>query len=205
MNTLAMTTQTQLSTKANEKELADGIAKVASCFDLGHSELAKAISAGLPALRPESTGLPLDDSLNKLANRGIIDVHATNFLFKQNRDMQKRLDDLEAKLKKKASKKKLDEKTEDIKDKLSERMETLEGEIQRKMEMLDRKVMTDIKAFEKMLADLETATLWKIRDCEELLKSRVSDTYVSDAIKALHEKLIKEVNLKPSQMDSFSF
>jgi hypothetical protein len=43
--------------------------------------------------------------------------------------------------------------------------------------------------FEKKVNDVEAETRWRIKDCEELLKSRVSDKYVNDAIKALDEKI----------------
>lgn len=43
--------------------------------------------------------------------------------------------------------------------------------------------------FEKKVNDNQADTLWRIKDCEELLKSRVSDKFVNDAIKALDDKL----------------
>ena len=45
------------------------------------------------------------------------------------------------------------------------------------------------------VAENEKNTIWRIKDCEELLKSRVSDRYVNDAIDKLNETLSLEVNL----------
>ena len=45
--------------------------------------------------------------------------------------------------------------------------------------------------FNKKVDDNQAETVWRIKDCEELLKGRVSDKYVNDSIKAVEEKLIK--------------
>ena len=42
-------------------------------------------------------------------------------------------------------------------------------------------------------------TLWRIKDCEELLKSRFSDKYVLDSIKTLDEKLSKVISYNDSK------
>ncbi len=42
--------------------------------------------------------------------------------------------------------------------------------------------------------DNQAETVWRIKDCEELLKSRVSDKYVNDSLKALEDKIIKQLN-----------
>lgn len=45
--------------------------------------------------------------------------------------------------------------------------------------------------FDKKVNDNQSATLWRIKDCEELLKSRVSDKYVNDAVNSAEQKLQK--------------
>jgi SMC interacting uncharacterized protein involved in chromosome segregation len=47
--------------------------------------------------------------------------------------------------------------------------------------------------FGKKVNDNQADTLWRIKDCEELLRSRVSDKYVNDALKSLDEKLVKQL------------
>ena len=46
---------------------------------------------------------------------------------------------------------------------------------------------------EEKLVEVEKQTLWRIKDCEDLLKSRVNDIYVNDAVRKLEEKLKNEV------------
>ena len=48
--------------------------------------------------------------------------------------------------------------------------------------------MTD---FGKKTDDIQQETLWRIKDCEELLKVRVSDKFVNDAIKSIEDKIMK--------------
>lgn len=50
-----------------------------------------------------------------------------------------------------------------------------------------------ITSFGKKVDDNQSETLWRIKDCEELLRSRVSDKYVNDSIRALDEKLNRQI------------
>jgi len=47
--------------------------------------------------------------------------------------------------------------------------------------------------FTKRVDDNQSETLWRIKDCEELLRSRVSDKYVNDSLKALEDKLTMQL------------
>ncbi|OMJ94967.1 hypothetical protein SteCoe_1833 [Stentor coeruleus] len=47
----------------------------------------------------------------------------------------------------------------------------------------------------KRISDLEVNTQWKIRDCENLLKTRVNDKYVWDAINTIEQKMRKEFEI----------
>ncbi len=49
-------------------------------------------------------------------------------------------------------------------------------------------------SFGKKTDDIQSETLWRIKDCEELLKVRVSDKYVNDALKSVEEKIMKFLN-----------
>lgn len=43
--------------------------------------------------------------------------------------------------------------------------------------------------FENTLQNTEKKTIWKINDCEELLKKRINDEFVITQIQKLEEKL----------------
>jgi len=46
-----------------------------------------------------------------------------------------------------------------------------------------------LQGFEIKLKEIEQKTLWKITDCENLLKIRVNEQFVRDAIEGLEKKL----------------
>lgn len=51
-------------------------------------------------------------------------------------------------------------------------------------------------SFENSVRQNETNTVWRIRDCEELLKQRVSEKYVLDAMGTVESRVKREVSLK---------
>lgn len=57
------------------------------------------------------------------------------------------------------------------------------------MNVIKLELNTAVTNFGKNVDDIKGETLWRIKDCEELLRSRVSDKYVNDAVKALDDKL----------------
>ncbi len=65
------------------------------------------------------------------------------------------------------------------------------GNFQENLNKYKTELTDAITFFEKKVNDNQSATLWRIKDCEELLKSRVSDKYVNDAVKAVEDKLTK--------------
>lgn len=58
---------------------------------------------------------------------------------------------------------------------------------------IENKLLGKIDLVEEKLVEVEKQTLWRIKDCEDLLKSRVNDIYVDDAVRKLEEKLKNEV------------
>jgi len=46
---------------------------------------------------------------------------------------------------------------------------------------------------DRKIDEVEKHTTWRIKDCEDLLRSRINDTYVDDAIRLLEERLTKEI------------
>ena len=57
----------------------------------------------------------------------------------------------------------------------------------------DDRLSIRINELDKKFAELELKTFWKLKDCEDLLKVRVNEKYVNDAIAGLEEKLRKNL------------
>ena len=72
-------------------------------------------------------------------------------------------------------------------------METHTKTLNEKMLNIENKLQGKIDLLEEKLLEVEKHTLWRIKDCEDLLKSRINDTYVDDSIRKLEEKLRIEV------------
>jgi rRNA-processing protein FCF1 len=58
-------------------------------------------------------------------------------------------------------------------------------ELERVKESSDRK----FSQFQLKIDDTETKTIWKIKDCEELLKQRVNKQYITNSIDSSEERL----------------
>lgn len=50
--------------------------------------------------------------------------------------------------------------------------------------------------FESQVKENEKNTVWRIKDCEKLLETRVSDKFVDDAIFGLKNKIEMELKFK---------
>ena len=100
---------------------------------------------------------------------------------------------LRAKIKKKCSKKKTKEKIKKAKKEAEANLKTKADRIDKDLSEIDKKVCARISELEKKFAELEMNTGWKIKDCEDLLRVRVNEKYVMDAIQAAQEKIKKEI------------
>jgi hypothetical protein len=58
---------------------------------------------------------------------------------------------------------------------------------------LDRKLADSIAYLEDKVIDAEKKTLWRINDCEEILRSKVTERYVDDSVRSMEEKLRRDV------------
>mmetsp|Transcript_21892 Transcript_21892/g.39926 ORF Transcript_21892/g.39926 Transcript_21892/m.39926 type:complete len:601 (+) Transcript_21892:151-1953(+) len=67
------------------------------------------------------------------------------------------------------------------------------SEIEHLMREIEAGLLERFSGLEKKFAELELNTLWKLKDCEELLKVRVNEKYVWDAIKSLEDKLRRDL------------
>ena len=70
------------------------------------------------------------------------------------------------------------------------KVESLEDTIKKNEESFAAKII----ALEKKVGDVEVNTLWKIRDCENLLKTRVNEKFVWDALASLENKMKSELD-----------
>ena len=115
---------------------------------------------------------------------------------------QENLQAVDVSLKQKADVLAMKTKFKKVKRTLSEEVKSKSEMILNHMKEEDDLLAGRINELFKVLAELEQKTLWKLKDCEDLLKVRVNEKYVLDAINGLEEKLKK--NLEDMNRGSLS-
>jgi hypothetical protein len=58
----------------------------------------------------------------------------------------------------------------------------------------EKKLSDKIDELGKQFRDLEINTVWKLKDCEELLKARVNEKFVWDAVNSIEERIRKSLS-----------
>lgn len=182
---------------ATEKTIITGLEGISRFLELKDPELQAKMSIVTPTPLQE-VGLPaLDLAINKTANKVPAVVNAVTWLFNQNSSFEKRLQELEAQTRKldaeKADKELVDQKFEDLMAGIDKRFEALGQNMNERFEEMQKSMKESVETTITRMGEVEVATLWRIQDCEELLKSRTSEKYVKEALKDLEERLRAEV------------
>ena len=68
------------------------------------------------------------------------------------------------------------------------------GDFQENLNGYREELSQAVTAFGKKTDDVQGETLWRIKECEELLRNRVSEKFVMDALHSLDEKIKNQVN-----------
>jgi hypothetical protein len=110
--------------------------------------------------------------------------------------------EIHEKIKPKADISYIKQKTKKAKKYLIEELKTRSEMILSYVKDEDDRLAAKINELDKKFAELELKTVWRLKDCEDLLKVRVNEKYVADAIAGLEDKLKK--NLEESNRVSLS-
>lgn len=155
-------------------------------------DLIKQISGNMKA-RNEKTGNENDDSINKLANKIALLTHGSTFFYKKMAALDNKQKDIENKMNNKLEEKDYKRKSKKFKEKIKNDFDELKNGTVKKLMEMESKFAGEIANFEEMTREVERKTLWKIQDCEELLKKRINNEYVDFSMKNTEDKLIKLV------------
>jgi len=68
-------------------------------------------------------------------------------------------------------------------------------ELKHHVDTVDTQLDNKITSLEKRFQELEVNTVWKLKDCQDLLKTRVNEQFVWDAIKTIEENSKKQTTL----------
>lgn len=142
----------------------------------------------------EKTGNEIDDSINKLCNKINILGHSSTFLFKKMNGVEEKTKELEAKIMEKMNTNDYKRKSKKFKNKILSDFDELKKSEDKRIFEMDKKFGTQIASFEEMVREVEKKTVWRIQDCEELLRKRINDEYVDFTVRNTEEKLMKLIN-----------
>ena len=75
---------------------------------------------------------------------------------------------------------------------MDKKMLEFEKKVDIKVNLYIYKCKLQLNIIEEKLSNIEKKTLWKINECEDNMKKRVTADYVEDAVIALEEKFKRE-------------
>lgn len=107
---------------------------------------------------------------------------------------QENIHEINTQLKTKAEISYVKKKNKTVKKKLMDELKTRQELIMNHIKDEDDILAARINELDKKFADLELNTFWKLKDVEDLLKVRVNEKYVADAIAGLEERLKKNLD-----------
>jgi hypothetical protein len=107
---------------------------------------------------------------------------------------QENIHEINTQLKTKAEISYVKKKSKTVKKKLMGELKTRQELIMNHIKDEDDILAARINELDKKFADLELNTFWKLKDVEDLLKVRVNEKYVADAIAGLEERLKKNLD-----------
>ena len=106
---------------------------------------------------------------------------------------QENITEIHSKLKTKAEISYVKSKTKKVKKAITEDIKSRTELIMTHIKEEDDRLAARINELDKKFSELELNTFWKLKDCEDLLKVRVNEKYVNDAIAGLEEKMKKNL------------
>jgi len=175
-------------------QLIDALNLLTETINIYDNDFIKILNGQMGKAKSEKTSNEIDDSINKLCNKINILGHSSTFLFKKINGLEEKTKELEAKTMEKMNTNDYKRKSKKFKTKILNDFEELKKNDEKRFFEMDKKFGSQIAQFEEMVREVEKKTVWRIQDCEELLRKRINDEYVDFTVKNSEEKLMKLIN-----------
>lgn len=146
------------------------------------------------SLKEEENTSLLISSTNKIFNKLTCLGYAVSHNYKESENYPTRFTKIEETLDNKADDKKIKEKRKKMKAKVYSTIEETKKSLENKILQLDLKMIEKFGMMKEENDKVEKKTLWKIQECEEMLKARVTEDFVNDSIKLMDERIKREVS-----------
>ena len=174
--------------------MVDAMNLLTETINIYDNDFIKILNGQMGKTKNEKTGNEFDDSINKLCNKINILGYSSTFLYKKVNSIEDKTKDLEIKVQGKMNTSDFKIKSKKFKTKILNDFEELKKSEDKRIFEMDKKFGSQIAAFEEMVREVEKKTVWRIQDCEELLRKRINDEYVDFTVRNSEEKLMKLIN-----------
>lgn len=173
-------------------------------INLYDNDLIKILTPQLGKPKNEKTGNEIDDSVNRLCNKINILGHSSTFLYKRLSVVEDKVKTLDTRTLEKLNISDYKIKNKKFKGKMLSDFEELKKSEDKRIFEMDKKFGTQIAQFEELVREVEKKTVWRIQDCEELLRKRINDEYVDFTVRNSEDKLMKLINnISGGDMEQF--
>jgi len=193
--------QLDVCDKPSNLDIANTMKQLSISSNIKEQDINKILNGTIQSPFDEKTNNVYNNAMNMFSNRLEMFSQGFGYLHNTNKDLNERFQKLETLVSQKVNQ-------EDFKAKIKKTKKTLRDEIKSSFTIIEdtvqnvgNKLTEKVDSVQGKLLEVEKHTLWRIKDCEDLLKSRINETYVNDSMKKLEEKLKIEINKFTARSD----
>ncbi|KAL4432888.1 hypothetical protein ABPG74_014402 [Tetrahymena malaccensis] len=136
---------------------------------------------------------PQTQELNKLANKLAMLTQLSSSDSLRTQQLEAKVAKLEDLISQKVSKDDLKDKHSKLKLAVQNDLSENKTYFEKKIYELEKKLLIQLNTYDDKISDVEKNTLWRIQDCEEIIKKRVTQDYVDNSFSAFQEKIIRDM------------
>lgn len=185
--------QQEIAKKTNDGKLLTALSQISQDLTLFDQELEGNARKNAGKPKNEASGNEFEDALNKTCNKVALFSQFPGLFAKKLAIFEEKLKDLDAQNAKKLDFAAFKAKSQRQKSRVATEIKEIKAFSATKAEEIERKVRETLGSWEEKLRETEKNTLWRIQDCEELLKKRVNDELLDSSLRSLEEKLRKSL------------
>jgi hypothetical protein len=184
-------------TFVEERELGECLGTVQNAMSLYNDEFVEVLEIPDNVKYSENTGRKLTDNTNKLANKVLQLGHACNYLYLRNstdsENYNKFVNTVTTELSNRVNLDRYESEYKTMMDNYNNAFKKHFEEVNTKLSDLDSRANERLIEQGAQIGKLEKNTIWKITECENLLKNRASKQFVGDSVDQLEDKLSRVI------------
>jgi hypothetical protein len=184
-------------TFVEERELGECLGTVQNAMSLYNDEFVEVLEIPDNVKYSENTGRKLTDNTNKLANKVLQLGHACNYLYLRtstdSENYNKFVNTVTTELSNRVNLDRYESEYKTMMDNYNSVFKKHFEEINGKLSDLDSRANERLIEQGAQIGKLEKNTIWKITECENLLKNRASKQFVGDSVDQLEDKLTRSI------------